>query len=148
MLIFTPIDLPYSPHMLNTSAARFMSWASPALPPEPRVHWVDLALALLGVLGASGVVMAVGRGMNLHTRTRNRFRRVVLWSLVCGLAGYLFYGLGLPGSGFLENVTPGLRGFLAGSAAGLLPLVAVFWLSLHRAAPYRHDDTVRRDRGG
>jgi len=54
--------------------------------------------------------------------------RAALWSVMCGLAGYLFYGLGLPGSDFLTGVSPGLRGLLIGLGCGLLPLAVVFWM--------------------
>ena len=59
--------------------------------------------------------------------------RAVLWSVVCGLAGYLFYGLGLPGSVLLEGMAPGLRGLLIGFVCGLLPLVVIAWQSVREA---------------
>ena len=103
----------------------------PSLPPEPRVRWVDLAMALLGMIGAGVVVLVAGRGMRLGRGTVDPLLGAALCSGVCGLAGYLYYGLGLPGSHFLEGVTPGLRGLLIGLGCGLLPLVAVIWLSRH-----------------
>ena len=36
-------------------------------------------------------------------------------------AGYIYYGLGLPGSSVIDSVSPGLRGFLIGFAWGFLP---------------------------
>jgi hypothetical protein len=56
--------------------------------------------------------------------------RLPLWSAVCGLAGYVFYGMALPGSALLEGVLPGLRGLLIGFVFGLLPLafLALHWL--------------------
>jgi beta-N-acetylhexosaminidase len=100
----------------------------PPPPPEPRVKWADLLLALLGMLGAGGLVYAVGRGIRLPVRLSNPALRVALWSAVCGLAGYLYYGLALPGSAFLESLAPGLRGLLIGFVSGLLPLAGVVWL--------------------
>ncbi len=98
-------------------------------PPEvPRVQWGDLTLALLGMLGAGGLVFVVGRGS--RSSALNSPLRITLWSLVCGLAGYLFYGLALPGSGFLEGLTPGLRGLLIGFVCGLFPLVVIPWMSM------------------
>ena len=71
----------------------------------------------------------IGRGLHLQNRVLAAFPGAMLWSGACGLAGYLFYGLGLPGSRFLESMAPGLRGLLVGFGGGLLPLIAVFWLS-------------------
>ena len=104
----------------------------PPLPPEPRVEWANLIMALLGMLGAGGLVLVAGLGMRLQVRAWNPFLRVVLGSLICGLVGYLFYGLGLPGSRIMEDFEPGLRGFLIGFGCGSLPLLAAFWLGLRR----------------
>jgi len=99
-------------------------------PPEPRVKGIDLMLALLGMGLASGVVVAVAGSSKVRSSAQiwTSPARVALWSLVCGLAGYLFYGLGLPGSGFLSGLSPGLRGLLIGFCCGLLPLLAVAWM--------------------
>jgi hypothetical protein len=59
--------------------------------------------------------------------------RLSLWSAVCGLIGYLFYALAVPGSRILEGVLPGLRGLILGFVCGLLPLLVVVLLS-RRAA--------------
>jgi hypothetical protein len=48
--------------------------------------------------------------------------------------GYLFYGLGLPGSGMLEAMTPGLRGLFVGFVFGLSPLLVIAWLSREETA--------------
>ncbi|MBN1139763.1 MAG: hypothetical protein JXM73_24540 [Anaerolineae bacterium] len=102
----------------------------PPPPPEPRVKGVDLLLALLGMGLAGGVTLVTAwrSQVRLGTRVSNSPGRVALWSLMCGLAGYLFYGLGLPGSGLVASVSPGLRGLLIGFCCGLLPLVAVVWM--------------------
>jgi beta-N-acetylhexosaminidase len=97
--------------------------------PEPRVHWVDLVLALVGMAAAGGVVAMIGRTLSFQNRPLIPFAQAVLWSSACGLVGYLFFGIGLPGSRILEGVTPGLRGLLVGFGWGLLPLIAVLWLS-------------------
>ncbi len=101
-------------------------------PPEPRVRWIDLALAILGMMVAGGVVLVAGRRAGVKNRAATLVDRLPLWSWVCGLVGYLFYGLEMPGSGILEGVTPGLRGLLIGLGCGLLPLVAVVWLRLQK----------------
>jgi len=93
------------------------------------VHWVDLALAMMGMVAAGAVVVAAGRGLHLQGRISYPFSRLALLTGACGLAGYLYYGLGLPGSGFVEGITPGLRGLVIGFVCGLLPLVAAVGLS-------------------
>ena len=97
----------------------------PPPPPEPRVRWVDLFLALAGMGLAGGAVMAVTRALGMGSLVR-----LALWSGVTGLVGYLFYGLGLPGSSVVEQVAPGLRGLIVGFAWGLLPLGYVAVVSL------------------
>jgi beta-N-acetylhexosaminidase len=97
---------------------------APVVPPEPRLRWVDLFLAVAGMSLAGGAVAAVTQALGLGT-----VARLALWSGVSGLVGYLFYGLGLPGSSVMEEVTPGLRGLILGFAWGLLPLGYVALLS-------------------
>ena len=91
-------------------------------------------MAALGMLGAAIVVLLAAVATGLQVDAGKPAIRVALWSLVCGLSGYLFYSLGLPGSTVLENVTPGLRGLLIGFGCGLLPLVAVAWLTVREVA--------------
>jgi beta-N-acetylhexosaminidase len=93
----------------------------PLPPPEPRVRWGDLALALVGVASAGAIVFQVGRRIDGSVRMSNRLFQVVLLSGVFGLLGYIYYGLGLPGSSIVDGVRPGLRGFLIGFAWGLVP---------------------------
>ncbi len=95
-----------------------------SVPPEPRVRWADLIFALAGMALAGGAVMAVTQALGMHSLVR-----LALWSGVTGLVGYLFYGLGLPGSSLLEQVEPGLRGLILGFAWGLLPLAYVALIS-------------------
>jgi hypothetical protein len=85
------------------------------------------------MVGAGGLVLVVASRVNFRARLENLPFQVALLSIACGLAGYLFYGLGLPGSAFLESMTPGLRGLLIGFGCGLLPLAAVVWLSYREA---------------
>jgi beta-N-acetylhexosaminidase len=93
---------------------------APTIPPEPRLRWADLLLALAGRGLAGGAVMGVTRALGMGVVVR-----LALWSGVTGLVGYLFYGLGLPGSSVVEPVAPGLRGLILGFAWGLLPLAYV-----------------------
>jgi hypothetical protein len=79
-------------------------------------------LALFGMFAAGTIVLLVGRALGLQSRAWSAALRVAMWSVVVGLAGYLFYGLALPGSTFLEGLRPGWRGFLIGFTCGLLPL--------------------------
>jgi hypothetical protein len=84
------------------------------------------------MLGAAAVVLLGAIALGLQIDAGKPTIRVALWSLVCGLVGYLFYSLGLPGSGFLEDMTPGLRGLLIGFCCGLLPLLVVARLALRK----------------
>lgn len=104
----------------------------PPPPPEPRVQWLDLVLALLGMGLAGGLVTAVVRQVPHGARFWDPPARSALWSAICGLVGYLFYGLGLPGSGFLESIRPGLRGLVIGLGAGLIPLLVLAYLWIRR----------------
>ena len=97
------------------------------------MEWTDLGLAWLGMVGAAVMVLFAAMATGLQVDVGKPAIQLALWSLVCGLAGYLFYSLGLPGSSFLEDLTPGLRGLLIGFGWGLLPLVAVVWLSVREA---------------
>ena len=85
-----------------------------------------------GMMAAGMIVLIIGRRAGSGSRAESLVTRLPLWSWVCGLAGYLFYGLGLPGSGVLERVTPGVRGVLIGFGCGLLPLLGVAWLWLRK----------------
>lgn len=105
----------------------------PPEPPKPRVEWIDFVLAFLGMVAAGGVVLAITWRLDPQAHTSGWVVRIVLWSVACGLAGYLFYGLGLPGSALLEGVAPGARGLLIGFVCGLLPLVAISWRSVREA---------------
>jgi hypothetical protein len=82
------------------------------------------------MVGAGGIVLVIGQRVPLRTRLWNPALRVALWSFVCGLAGYLFYSLALPGSSFLEEMQVGFRGLLIGFVCGLVPLVAIVWLAV------------------
>jgi hypothetical protein len=95
---------------------------------------VDLVLALLGAAAAGGVVLLVARIVELPTNVVNAPAQLALWSGACGLGGYLFYGLALPGSAVVESMAPGLRGLLIGFVWGLLPLLAVGYLKRREAS--------------
>jgi hypothetical protein len=97
----------------------------PPKPPQPRLRWIDLLLAALGMVSAAGLVLGAVVRTGLDARLGSQAIRLALWSLICGLAGYLLYGLGLPGTGFLAEIPAGLRGLVIGFAFGLLPLALV-----------------------
>jgi beta-N-acetylhexosaminidase len=115
--------------------------AQPPPPPQPRVRWFDLVLTLIGTVTAGSVTVATGRKMHLQTRAQHLFPGIALWCGVCSLVGYLYYGLGLPGSSLLDGISPGLRGLLIGLIWGLLPLIPVLWLS-RNTKEMRPDDGV------
>ena len=101
--------------------------------PQPRVRWSDLLMALIGMGVAGLVVTTTTRSVRYGTEIWNPPAKAALWSAVCGLVGYLLYGIGLPGSHFLESVSPGLRGLLIGFVCGLLPLLMLARPWLRRA---------------
>jgi beta-N-acetylhexosaminidase len=126
----TPTPTPTAtPTPTPTPTPTIVPVVEPPPPPEPRLRWLDLALAAVGILTAASIVMLVGRGMNPPTRALNPLSRIALLSGVCGLVGYSYYGMGLPGSNLLDGVPPGLRGLLIGFLCGLLPLIPVLLLS-------------------
>lgn len=94
----------------------------------PRVKWVDLLWALVGMAAAGGLVTVVGGGMHVTVRAFTPVSRAALLSVVFGLAAYIYYGLGLPGSSLLDGIMPGFRGLFLGFAWGLVPLLLVFVL--------------------
>ncbi len=110
---------------------------APPPPPEPRVRWLDLILALVGAAGAAGIVFVTTQRLLIEASSWDPGVRLPLWSAVCGLVGYVFYGLALPGSSLLEGVIPGLRGLLIGFACGLLPLVFVAFQRLREVSRTR-----------
>jgi beta-N-acetylhexosaminidase len=119
----------------TTSPTVVLSPATIPLPPQPRLRWLDLLLSVLGMVLAGSAVYRVGLRLNRDADAWNPSLRLALWSGVCGLLGYLFYGLALPGSSILEPVPPGVRGLLIGLMCGLLPLAASFLV--HRQGKQR-----------
>ncbi|MFN2291245.1 MAG: glycoside hydrolase family 3 N-terminal domain-containing protein [Anaerolineae bacterium] len=119
----TPTSTPTAtPTLTPTPTPTVVVEVAPPPPPEPRVRWLDLVLALLGMAAAAAAVFFSAVGLGFRTNGSPSPVRLSLWSGVCGLAGYLFYGIGLPGSRVLEGVTPGVRGLIIGLVCGLLPL--------------------------
>lgn len=124
----TPTPLPTATPRPTWTPTPIAVPVPPAFPePEPRVRWVDLLLAVVGLVMAGGVVGAVGHRLHLQTPVVTPFGRAILWSSISGLTGYLFYGLGLPGSQLVEGILPGLRGLVVGFTWGLLPLLPIYW---------------------
>ena len=85
--------------------------------------------ALAGIVAASGVIVLIGRPAQLTSRIVTPLSRAVLLSVVFGLAGYVHYGLGLPGSEIVDGVMPGLRGLLIGFVGGLVPVFLILLLA-------------------
>jgi hypothetical protein len=86
-------------------------------------------MAVLGMFGVGVVVFGLSQLVGVRGRFWTWAAQAALWSLVLGLGGYLYYGLGLPGSSYLEDVKPGLRGLLIGLVCGLLPVLILPWLA-------------------
>jgi beta-N-acetylhexosaminidase len=126
----TPTSTP-TPTPTHTPTPSPTAVAAPPPPPKPRVEWADLGLALIGMFTSGGIVWVAGQRMRLQSNSSHLVLRIVLWSAVFGLVGYLCYSLDLlPGTAFLADVSPGLRGLLIGLAGGLVPLFAVLWFGL------------------
>jgi hypothetical protein len=109
-------------------------------PPEPRVQWGDLGLAMMGMGLAGAIVFQVGRRMDRGAHLSAWTFQTVLLSGVFGLMGYVYYGLGLPGSSVVDGFSPGLRGFLIGFAWGFVPPFVLLPL-LRRSAAQEVEDS-------
>lgn len=126
---FTPTPTPtWTPTPTPTVTPEPEPEPPPPLP-EPRLQWLDLVLALAGMLASSGIIVLVGRGAGLRARTPYPLIRAMLWVGICSLGLYLYYGLGWPGSNLLDQVPPGFRGLILGSVGGLVLLIPVLLLS-------------------
>ncbi len=101
----------------------------PPPPPTPRVQWSDLLWALAGMAAAGVLIILVGRGAQLTSRIVTPLSRAALLGGVCGLAGYVYYGLGLPGSAMMDGIMPGLRGLLIGFVCALVPVQLILLLA-------------------
>jgi hypothetical protein len=99
-----------------------------------------LVLALVGMGVAGTIVLEVGRRIDKSEHTSNWTFQAVVLSGVFGLIGYVYYGLGLPGSAVVDGISPGLRGLLIGFAWGFLPPIVMLPL-LRRTATHRIEDT-------
>ncbi len=124
----TPTSTP-TPTPTLTPTATPSPTAEPEIPPPPvpesRVQWADLMWALVGATAAGGLVAIASKNAHVTSRMVNPASRAALLSGACGLAGYIYYGLGLPGSTVIDGLAPGLRGLVVGSACGLVPLLLV-----------------------
>jgi hypothetical protein len=81
-------------------------------------------------MAAASIVVLVARATDSPLRVLNLLSRVALLSGACGLLGYIYYGIGLPGSNLFDGIPSGLRGLVVGFLCGLLPLIPVLLLSL------------------
>lgn len=123
----TPTSTP-TPTPTPTPSPTPLAQELPPPEPMPRVQWFDLLSALLGMIAASGVVVVVGGGLQMKARVVNPLSRAALLSGVFGLAGYIYYGLGFPGSSIIDRIVPGFRGLFVGFGWGLVPLLLLFLL--------------------
>ena len=81
------------------------------------------------MVAASGVSVLVGREAQLKSRVVTPLSRAALLGGVFGLVGYVYYGLGLPGSEIVDGIMPGMKGLLIGFVCGLLPVQLIFVLA-------------------
>jgi len=87
-----------------------------------RVDMGDFVLAVLAtvVIGGAGYLVRVNDGHSMSRRLR-----FFLWSVVSGLLGYSFYGLGLPGAGLFRRLSSNWGALLMCLLFSLLPLAYV-----------------------
>jgi hypothetical protein len=84
---------------------------------------------MAGIVVAATIIVLVALRINSPVRVLNPLSRIALLSGVCGLMGYIYYGIGLPGSSLLDGFPSGLRGLLVGFLCGLLPLIPILLVS-------------------
>jgi hypothetical protein len=99
---------------------------------QPRwVEWSDLPGAILGVIvmGGAGFWMQRGRKREANPDTLARAVRWALWSVVAGLAGYVLYGMGAPGSAVVRATFGIWTALIVVVIFGAIPLVWGFRIS-------------------
>jgi hypothetical protein len=81
---------------------------------------IDFVLSLLGIglVGAWGYRTESRRG---GEGAVERAVRLVLWSSLCGLAAYTWYGLGLPGADALRSTLGGWAGLVITLLGAIAP---------------------------
>jgi beta-N-acetylhexosaminidase len=89
---------------------------------------LDLALALLGVMIASGTGYYV---MRLNHGPVSRALRLALWGVIGGLALYLVYALRLPGAAWLRGLSGVWAAWWVALLGGMVPWV-VGWIASQR----------------
>jgi hypothetical protein len=100
---WTPVPTSTStPMPTPTSVPKVLSWWE-----QPRwVRWGDLPVAVFGVIvmGGAGFWLQRGRQRGADPNTLARAVRWALWTVVAGLAGYVLYGMGVPGSAIARAI--------------------------------------------
>lgn len=101
--------------------------AAPGTASTPKsLHVVlrDLVLSLLSLALLSGIAFSVGRAT---TGTQQGGVRVVLGSVVAGLMGYIYFGIGGPGAADAAAMLDDLAATVTTLAAGFVGLLYTWW---------------------
>lgn len=95
------------------------------------VQWSDLPGAMLGVIvmGGAGFWVQRGRKREADLDTLARAVRWALWSVVAGLAGYVLYGMGVPGSAIVRATFGAWTALIVVVIFGAIPMVWGFRIS-------------------
>jgi hypothetical protein len=84
----------------------------------------DFLLSLVGVLLLAIPAFSAGWAT---TRSLDGSIRVVLGMVVAGLTGYVYYGIGAPGSSILRAAFGDLSAMLITFVAGVVGLIFTWW---------------------
>jgi beta-N-acetylhexosaminidase len=121
-LTATPIPtLTSTPTPTPTPLPRPKGWLE-----TPRwVRWQDLLMAVFGVVatGGAGFWLRKGRGRGDGPDTLARAVRWALWSVIAGLAGYVLYGMGAPGSALARAAFGAWTALIVVVIFGAIPLL-------------------------
>ena len=125
---WTPVPtLTSTPTPTPTPVPKVASWWE-----QPRwVRWGDLPIAVCGVIvmGGAGFWLQRGRQRAADRDTLARAVRWALWTVVAGLAGYVLYGMGVPGSAMARAIFGAWTALVVVVIFGAIPMAWGFRIS-------------------
>ena len=115
-------------------AAPHVDDATESSEPGTTIGAFDLVVSLFGLalMGALGFIAGLSATLSI-----NGGLRVVLGSVIVGLGGYIYYGLGGPGASVLFDAVDELAPMLSTLGAGLIGLLISWWTVRHTARSAR-----------